>query len=333
MLRRPAQPTLPGMDDVYEPPPGTEAALGAGTGGVWTWAQARACGLSEGAIARRVASGQWQLLHRGVYTWGGVAPSAPGRAWAAILRAGGPGRARAAARTTARLYRLPLIGDDDPATGATDARHDDVAVIGRAPTGSRTLHVQSLRLVKGDRVRLDGCPSLSLARSLPGLAHVLSYEALVCLLDAALHKGRLTTEQLQAVVDRHAGRPYTPALALAVAAADGRAESPLESLVRLLLLPVLPGLVPQVRLKDRRGQVVARFDLAEEELRLAVEADGRSGHSGERMAAKDAQRDTGSRRLGWATERVTWFEVRCRQEQTRQRIMARAAELRRTSRT
>ncbi len=325
--RRPDR-TLPCVNEpeLYEPV--GEAALGAGTGGVWTWAQARAAGLSEGAIARRVASGHWQLLHRGVCCWGGVRPSVTMRAWAAVLAGGGPGRARAAARTTARLYRLPLVDDEDPATGAADGVHDDVALEGRAVRGTAALHVQSLRLQRGDRVRVDGCPSLALPRALPGLARVLSYEALVCVLDAALHRGLLTVDDLQAVLARHRGERCVPALARAVAAADGRAESALEGLTRLLLRPVLPALVPQVRLRDATGRVHARFDLADEELRLAVEADGRAGHSGERMAARDARRDETGRRLGWHTERVTWFEVRCRPEQTRQRVLLRAQELR-----
>jgi hypothetical protein len=82
-----------------------------------------------------------------------------------------------------------------------------------------------------------------------------------------------------------------------VSAADGRAESPAETLVRLLLLPDLPGLVPQVRVLDGR-RVLARFDLADEELMLAVEADGRRGHAGEVMAAKDRARDATHRTAG-----------------------------------
>jgi len=46
------------------------------------------------------------------------------------------------------------------------------------------------------------------------------------------------------------------------------------------------------------------------------------------MAAKDARRDAVSRSLGWTTERVTWYEVRRLPEQTRRRVLVRAAELR-----
>ncbi|MBW3627968.1 MAG: M48 family metalloprotease, partial [Gemmatimonadetes bacterium] len=162
-------------------------------------------------------------------------------------------------------------------------------------------------------------------RSGPELAGVLSPQALVSLLDAALHRGTLTPTALDAALARFSGCRHVAALRNAVALADGRAESPHETLTRLLLLPVLPGLVPQVRLRDAGGRVIARLDLGEEELRLAVEADGRRGHAGDAMAAKDRRRDGVARRLGWTTERVTWHEVRCEQEQTRRRIAATAA--------
>lgn len=312
----------------WEPEPGTEAALGAGTGGVWTIAAALRCGLSPSAVARRVQRGEWQPLRRGTYGTGGIAPDAAMSAWSAVLSRGGAGRARASGRTTARLLQLPLIDDDDPATGAQDRPHDDVAVGGSARVGQRgSLHVKRLSLQQGDRVRITGVPSVSLVRALPELAGVLSLEALVCLLDAALHRGTLTPAALDAALARFGGCRHVGALRSGVELADGRAESPHETLTRLLLLPVLPGLVPQVRLRDAAGRVVARLDLGEEQLRLAVEADGRRGHAGDVMAAKDRRRDGVARRLGWTTERVTWHEVRCEQEQTRRRIAATAAEL------
>src|SRR5207253_2398666 len=99
----------------------------------------------------------------------------------------------------------------------------------------------------------------------------------------------------------------------AVALADGRAEAPTETLARLLLLPVVPSLVPQVRILDRYGRIVARLDLGDEAAKLAVELDGKRGHSGDAMVAKDRRRDRRTEAYGWWTERGTWYDVRCRQ--------------------
>ena len=304
------------------------SSLGEQTGGVWTRADAAALGLTSEQVRRRVERGQWQRLRRGVLTDAGVAPDALMRAWAAVVAAGGPRRARASGRTTARLLGLPLIDDDDPATRALDWVHDDVAVLPDVHLRRQaTLHIRRLTLVRGDRVRIGGCPSVALRRALPTLAAVLSYEALVCLLDAALHRGLLDLDGLEQVLVRHAGQPHIATLRRAVAAADGRAESPAETLARLVLLPVLPRLVPQVRLVDAAGRIQARFDLGDEELRLAVEADGKRGHSGDRMVAKDGRRDRRTAGFGWTTERCTWWDLRREQAALRSRVLATAERL------
>jgi hypothetical protein len=119
-----------------------------------------------------------------------------------------------------------------------------------------------------------------------------------------------------------------PALRAAIAVADGRAESPAETLARLLLLPVLAGLVPQVELFDGAARLVARFDLGDPEVKLAVEADGTRGHAGTAMVAKDRRRDRRSEAQGWTTERVTWFELRREQAAVVRRMVQRDAALR-----
>jgi hypothetical protein len=306
------------------------ASLGNGNGGVWTTAEAVQCGLSNAQVEHRLATREWQLLRRGVHCDGGIVPDAAMRGWAAVKAAGGPGRSWAAGRTTARLFRLPLIDDDDPATGAAEHVHDEVAVLAsRRPTQRPTLHVQRLKLVRGDTLLVDGCPTLTLYRALPGLARTLTREALVCLLDAALHQGLVDQARLAAVVAAESGRNGGALLRRAVGLADGRAESPAETLARLILLPVLPGLVPQVQLFDRGMREVARFDLGDEELKLAVEADGARGHAGGQMVAKDRRRDRATGRYGWTTERCTWWELRREQAELRARVLTTAADLRR----
>jgi very-short-patch-repair endonuclease len=74
------------------------------------------------------------------------------------------------------------------------------------------------------------------------------------------------------------------------------------------------------------GEVIARLDLADRELRLGVEADGAAYHRG--RAAQDRARDL---RTGWTIERVTWFQVRCQPEQVLARVLRTAAALRRAA--
>lgn len=302
-----------------------EELLGAGSGGVWTTADALACGLSPDQVQRRLERGEWQPLHRGTYASGGVIASPTMRGWAVVRAAGGVGRAWATGRTALRMFDLPLIDDDDPATGACDLAHDDVLVTTRL-RGRPCLHPTRARVPCSSLGAMRGCPCVAVEYALLHAAGPLSQEALVCSIDASLHRGLTTTDDLALLVASCAGRPQVARLREAVGLADGRAESPLETLGRLVLKPVLPGLVPQVRILDPRGGVLARVDLGDEGLRLAVEGDGRATHAG--MAADDHRRDRVVAARGWHTERYTWFEVR-RQQRVLQRRMLAAADARR----
>ncbi len=180
----------------------------------------------------------------------------------------------------------------------TAGGQDDVAV-GSARTGSATLRPVRLRLPSGSVVRLAGCPVLSPVGTLVHLSRLLRADALACAVDAALHRRLTTTGRLRAAAAQRSWCPGAPAPREAVRSADGRAESPPETLARLLLLPALPGLTPQVPVFDGSGRCLARLDLAEEELRLAVEVDGARWHSGAQMVARDRRRDSALERLGW----------------------------------
>ena len=74
-------------------------------------------------------------------------------------------------------------------------------------------------------------------------------------------------------------------------------------------------------LRNRYGGVVARFDHADEELKLAVESEGGRFHRGDVMRAKDKRRDQRTDGYGYLTERVTWWEVRRQAAVTRRRIL------------
>ena len=292
--------------------------LGAGTGGVWTAEDARLAGISGDAVVRACASGRWQVLRRGVYLDGGVEPGVDHRVWAAVLAAGGAGRAVAVGRTAARLHGLPLVDDDDPALGRHDAPHDDVAVDRRLHP-RETLHPRLWSYRAAELGRLRGCPVPSLLRTLWDLRLVVRQDVLVCAVDAALHEGRVTLPALREQLARTPRARGAVAFARCLDLADGRAESPLETLTRLVLRPVLPELEPQVEVRDGRGSLLARVDLGVRARRLGVEADGGT-HRGSVSLAADRDRE---RRTGWALERATWRDARCAPERLQARVLAR----------
>jgi len=311
------------------------ALLGTTHRGVWTRRAALAvttAGVADGYVRR----GEWRTVWPGVLTDAGTVLDPGQRAHAAVL-ACGPG-AVVCGRTAARLHRLPLIDDRDPATGAQEHLVDDVMTAGsrrtlrrREPDGEvRELRRHTRALVPSDLSRTSSGLRLTTAvRTLIDLAGLLEFDALVCAVDHALHTGLVAQPSLLAAVEQHARHPGVVALRAAVGRADRRAESPAETLVRLALLPTMPGFVPQHRLVGPDGRVLARYDLADEQLRLAVEADGKAGHAGAQMVAKDRRRDRVSELHGWRTERVTWWELRCQPAAFVRRVADVAEERRR----
>lgn len=307
------------------------------------WARAQALQeLSNGAIHRRVESSAWQAPFPGVYVEGRE-PLAPATwARAAVLASGfgdaAPHAAVAAGRTAARVWGLPLIDDDDPATGAQDHLIHEVITLGPqrgltmvAPDGQRRRELRRYRrrLVNREVVWHEGGFWITTPlRTAVDCVPAIGVEAAVCLLDQGLRLRRFSREDLDAAVLARRGRVGTPALAAAVALTDRRAESVAETLARLLLLPFLPGLVPQVTVRNEDHRVIARFDLADEALMLAIEVDGKEGHAGAQMVAKDRARDRRTERLGWWTERCTWLDLRRDTDELVARVLWRAERLR-----
>jgi hypothetical protein len=80
-----------------------------------------------------------------------------------------------------------MVDDDDPATGACDVAHDDLVSRTRRPGTLGTLHVAASRSVRVTRSSSTAAPRWRCTGHCLGLAVVLSLEALVCLLDAALN--------------------------------------------------------------------------------------------------------------------------------------------------
>lgn len=290
-----------------------EARLGARTRGVWTRRVALQA-LTPGEIDARLRAGTWQVVWPGTYADAGHVLDAEQRAVAAVLasrarRAGRP--AVACLRTAARLHGLPLVDDDDPSTGRREHRIEHVAVDRHVPalrlTG-RVLHRHQLVLAPHEVLRLPcGVLATTVARTLRDCARVLRPEALVCAADVALRRHLVALDELAGQL-----RPR----------ADAGAESPAETLARLLLQPVLPSLVPQVEVRDARGRIVARVDLGDPKARFAVECDGKRGHAGDVMVAKDRRRDALTAALGWHVERVTWHELRTAGPAVVRRVLA-----------
>jgi hypothetical protein len=231
------------------------------------------------------------------------------------------------------------VDDEDPATGAADRFQHDVLTwhltrdltspgVGEEPR-SHVLHRHGLHLLAGELVQHpSGLWLTAPLRTALDLCLLLTFEAAVCAMDDGLHRGLFTAQDVVTALELRAGRPGVERQRAVAAAADGRAEAPSESLLRLLLAPDWPELEPQVTVYDEQGYPVRRYDLGDRTIRLGAESDGKRGHAGGRMVAKDQRRDRRAARYGWRTERATWYEIRREPEQLRARILGARDRLR-----
>jgi hypothetical protein len=331
------------------------SSLGAGTSAVWTREQALGL-ISKTAVDRKLRT-EWQSPYPGVCADAGYALDAVQWAIAGVLASGGDGQpvvlgrpgargrltiqlqAVACGRDAARVWGFPLVDDDDPATGAHDRYVHDVHVWTRmgdlvAPVvqgdaRAHELRRHTLTLHEDDLVQHDsGLWLTSPLRTALDCCLLLPFESAVCTVDDGLHRGLFTHHELRAGLARHVGHPGVERQRAVADAADGRAEAASETLLRLVLRPGWPELEPQVTVYDEHGYPVRRYDLGDRTIKLGAEADGKRGHGGDRMAAKDHGKDRAARGYGWTTERATWFEIRRQQAQLRARVLATAKRLR-----
>ncbi|ABD12364.1 hypothetical protein Francci3_3007 [Frankia casuarinae] len=247
--------------------------------------------------------------------------------FSARVRAALIGRPRAVVCgiTAARLHGFPL---EVPESSAEPVHLLLPARQTRAQPRGIRLHFSDLDV--DQRVELGGIPLTSPERTLADLVLAAqSREVAVAHLDAALHRGLVPSlaGARAAAEGRRGFRQTTDWWSLA----DGRAETPLETRLRLLLAD--NGLAPvelQWPVMDGTGQIITRLDLAWPAQRLDVEADTFSATSPPAMIYQDRHRGNILAALRWTVLRfsvadVTWYPERVVSAVTRV-LAARAAE-------
>jgi hypothetical protein len=150
-----------------------------------------------------------------------------------------------------------------------------------------------------------GLPIVSATDVLLAMARHFGLLDLVVTLDAALHAGDVTPEGLtQACAARRHG---VRRLRQAVPLADGRADSPYESLLRLLHVVCDIGVIPQHELWAE-GRMIARGDLRLRGCQTFHEYDG-ADHRDRAQHRADLRRDRDIESAGWTRRGYTDLEV------------------------
>ncbi|WP_143466087.1 hypothetical protein [Leifsonia sp. NCR5] len=194
---------------------------------------------------------------------------------------------------------------DAPPTHAQPVLHLTVAPPARPPrlTGVRS---HSRPLSAGETCRVRGLPVTSAARTWADLAATASIRELVVLGDAVLG-GRAPLachDDLRAAVPPAGARGASRARA-AVELLDGRAESPPESLLRLILAEAgLPAPDVNVDLHTPDGRFLARPELRFAPYRTIVEYEGDHHRIEPRQWRRDLTRTTALQQQGELVLRV-----------------------------
>jgi hypothetical protein len=310
------------------------AAVATAQHGVFLRSQALDCGYNDDDLRLGVRAGTITRIRRGAYvgtdlwnTLDAVGQHAM-RARATLLRVDTP--AVASHCSAAALTGLPTYGTD---LGLVHITRPSVH-FGRI-RASVVHHEASLGAA--DLVDADGATCTSLRRTSLDVAREFGFEAGVVCADAALRRGA-ERDELEALAQTMSswpgGRPVLPVVRFA----DGGAETPGESLARMLLVSIgLP--VPRTQVVITSGPFSARVDMLVEELGWVVEFDGRSKYRRRRddcdpsvddadLVWAEKQREDELRRLTRAVSRLVWSDLfGVRRQLVSSRLLATAERL------
>ena len=269
--------------------------------GVVTRAQARDLGVPSTQLGRPGAGLQLTRVRSGAY------------AVSETYDAANPQQ-----RLTLQVAAERLVtGVDLVAVGATAALLQEIPLIGAAPTRPHVAerkherprhHGSSTTLDPEDVVELDGIPVATLARAALDVARLRGRLAGVVALDAALRR-QVSRPELERTLERCTRWPGVRRARAALDFADGRSESPLESMGRVRFDEHgLPAPDLQVRLGDAQGPI-ARVDQYWEQHRTVAEADGALKYSSANDLFAEKRREDRLREAGFEVVRYTWDEI------------------------
>lgn len=267
------------------------------THGPFTVADALRAGLSR----RQLQGKSWRRLGTGLYVWAGTAEDP--LCVLQVLSRRLPPRAAFSCRTAGWLHGMDL----EPCHPV------DVTVpLGRSITTRSGVSIRRGVLPSAEVVQCRHVQATSPMRTTFDLARFLPIGEALVAVDMALHIELVQLEQLSDYVAAHHQTRGVAKARRVVALAEPRAESPMETRLRLLLvLAGLPRPVAQVGLSDDHGLFVGRVDLYYRDQRLAIEYDGSTHRD---SVAADNRRQNRLLSAGYRLLRFTSVDVYHRPE-------------------
>ncbi len=264
--------------------------------------QALRLGLSRAQIERKLATGEWEIVHRGVYRLRSVPPTFEQCALGACLAAGP--QAVASHESAAWLWDL---------TGRTPPRVPCVTVPRPAhPRLSNAVVHRSRDLDPARTVFHRNVPCTDPIRTLVDLAAVTGPALITGAVDRALARGLLSTEAITAEIDRRASKGRAGIRALSHILSDrGLVGVPEPSVLEADALRLFAKWGIAVQSREVRsgpdGRYRIDFVLTPP---VAVEVDGYAYHWSPEAKARDEARRNQLRLSGIFLLVYTWRDIR-----------------------
>ena len=275
-------------------------------GGAFGAGQARRLGVTDLDIHDLVRRGEVVRVRRGAFVLTtsrqGLRPEADYALRARAVLLSRPGPTWASHHAALAISELPLVACDltrfDVCAQIRAPHRRGVVLTHPLPAGEEPLVVKGARCVTTET-------ALALVAARSGVKGVLPA------LDAALHSDLVTVAGVRASAQRlDLGATAQGRLDQALALADPQAESPGESLARLLLTSLGLAVRSQVRICDDLG-LIGRVDFLVGH-KVVVEFDGLvkyEGALGREALAAEKRREDRLRAAGYEVVRLTWADL------------------------
>ncbi|UOZ11763.1 endonuclease domain-containing protein [Amycolatopsis sp. WQ 127309] len=255
------------------------------------------------AVLEGLATGVLAQPWRGVVIHAADALNLATRAQAALIAVGPP--AALSGATSLALHGISAA--HDPAVHLT-------VPYSRRVESRAGLVIHRAEFLPSDVIELDGLAMFSVDLALADFLCDGDKRTAFAALDEAMHGlapdhcRRLRENVRDRVLDRRSRRGIHRAQML-LALATGKAESPPESILRLIVVEAgFPAPEAQYEVATIDGRTFYVLDIAWPEVRIALEYDGFAAH--EERQERDAERDGRLAGRGWVTIRATAADLR-----------------------
>lgn len=267
-------------------------------------------GVPPHLVRSLTASGDLVRMRQGVYAtrvavqWAGTDATRRHVLRVLAARATVGHHAVASHHSAALLHRLDLL--NPPSEGSVTLTCPPGKPWNRARPARITFHTADLPAEH--LTRLYSLPVTTAARAVVDLARTLPFTDAVVVADSALREEKATKPELGKVLDFCARWPGVKQARRVAEFADERAESPLESVARVIFDQ--SGLdAPELQATVFTPSDAYRVDFLWRAHKVIAEADGLGKYSDRRDAVKQLERDRRLRDAGFRVVHFTWKEL------------------------